>query len=264
MNSKTCKLLNLAVLTGLLVSCNQPPEDNSKIKTSPKARVAVDNNDDAVQTPKEVAGAFADFNCDAGTVGIGCKIRRRADGLEVNLDQFKFPPSFELYFSQSKLPSQIDGTTPLPVPKSPTTSQASNGWGLNIAFSESDSSSIVEFLKANVVNPDISIGLAFKIDAPNGNTNGDKGRLIARLDRCVMISYLTEWGLNPPSANTLATLPTSVYEMLKTQALVKIALENQTTACASGLAQAKKAFSQEALKAAEQWFTKTGNSFIQK
>ena len=259
MNSKTCKLLNLAVLTGLIVSCNQPPADNSKIKTSPKASVAVDKNDDAVQTPKEVAGAFADFNCDASTMGIGCKIRRRADGLTINLDQFNIKPSFELYFSMSKLPSQIDGTSPLPVPYSPATSQATNGWGLNITFSESDSSKIVEFLKANVVNPDISIGLAFKIDAPNV----DKGRLIARLDRCVMISYLTEWGLNPPSANTLATLPTSVYEMLKTQTLVNIALQNQTTACAPGLAEAKKVFSQEALKAAEQWFTKTGNSFIQ-
>jgi hypothetical protein len=259
MSSKTCKLLNLAALTGLLVSCNQPPADNSKIKTSPRASVAVDNNDDAVQTPKEVAGAFADFNCDASTMGIGCKIRRRADGLEINLNQFKFPPSFELYFSQSKLPSQIDGTAPLPVPYSPTTSQAANGWGLNIAFSESDSTNIVEFLKANVVNPDISIGLAFKSDAQNG----DKGRLIARLDRCVMISYLTEWGLNPPSANTLATLPTSVYEMLKTQTLVNIALKNQSTTCAPGLAQAKKTFSQEALKAAEQWFTNTGNSFKQ-
>jgi len=153
----------------------------------------------------------------------------------------------------------MDGTSALPVPYLPTTSQASNGWGLNIEFSDSDSSKIIEFLKLNIVNPDISIGLAFIIDAPNG----DKGKFIARLDRCVMISYLTEWGQNPPSANTLATLPTSVYEMLKTQTLVNIALQNQSESCKTGLAAAKKTFSQEALKAAEQWFTKTGNSFVQ-
>jgi hypothetical protein len=256
MNSRSFNLAKLALLTGLIGGCNQPAADDGKIKSAPKANVA---DDDAVQPPKEVAGAFADFNCDASSVGIGCKIRRKADGLEINLDQFNIKPSFELYFSMSKLPAQMDGTSALPVPYLPTTSQASNGWGLNIEFSDSDSSKIIEFLKLNIVNPDISIGLAFKIDAPNG----DKGKFIARLDRCVMISYLTEWGQNPPSANTLATLPTSVYEMLKTQTLVNIALQNQSESCKTGLAEAKKTFSQEALKAAEQWFTKTGNSFVQ-
>ena len=253
------KMLGIATLLAL-VSCS---ERNDASKTASAPPPSQPKEQDQVAAPSEIAGAFADFECGAEAPGIVCKMRSKDSNAEVYLDLLTIKPEFELILSQSILPNREDVNKTSSLRKiALTTSQVSTKWGLVIDAEPASVNELIHFLKSSFLNPDTTLGIVLK------NPKNSDPRLIARLDRCTLVSFLMEWGYNPASKNTPGTLPTSVQSMLQTQDIANLtaaALRSQSLSCFSAEKKTelelKRMFSAEMLAAANEWFLKSKNSF---
>lgn len=253
------KMLSIATLLAL-VSCSET-NDTSKTASSPPATLPKDQ--DQVAAPSEIAGAFADLECGADAPGIVCKMRSKDSNAEVYLDLLAIKPEFELILSQSILPKREEVNKTSGLRKiALTTSQVASKWGLVIDADPASVNELTAFLKSSFLNPDTTLGILFK------NPKSSEPKIIARLDRCTLVSFLMEWGYNPASQNTPGTLPTSVQSMLQSQDIANLtaaALKSQSLSCFSAgkktELELKRLFSAEMLAAANEWFLRSNNSF---
>jgi len=253
------KMLGVVALLAL-VSCS---ETNDTSKTASSSTATQPKDQDQVAAPSEIAGAFADLECGADAPGIVCKMRSKDSNAEVYLDLLAIKPEFELILSQSILPKREDVNKTSGLRKiALTTSQVASKWGLVIDAAPASVNELTAFLKSSFLNPDTTLGILFK------NPKSSEPKLIARLDRCTLVSFLMEWGYNPASKNTPGTLPTSVQSMLQTQDITNLtaaALKSQSLSCFSAgkkpELELKRQFSGEMLAAANEWFLRSNNSF---
>ena len=179
------------------------------------------------------------------------------------MDLLAIKPEFELILSQSILPKREDVNKTSGLRKiGLTTSQVASKWGLVIDADPPSINDWIVFLKSSFLNPDTTIGLLLK------NPKNSEPRLIARLDRCTLVSFLMEWGYNPASKVTPGTLATNVQAMLENQDIGNVtaaALKSQNLSCFSAGKKTEldlqRQFSAEMLAAINEWFLKSNNSF---
>jgi len=247
-NASSGFLISHVILSFLIASgCNDSPGEVRSKSTN------ITDLDGAVP-PAEVAGGYADFQCGLENLGIGCVVRR--EGFALDVSKVKPNPTFELYTSTLPLAQQpkVKDIAPSESGKMIfNTAPSSNSWGMIIVPANTDILKLVGFVKGNLSNPGMAIGVAIQ-----GSLAGE--RIVAPMTQCTMIDFLTEWGNTHPSdydSKQVTAIPTSLGNALLADSLVKEAVNQARTNCQSSKKTSveKKNFETQMGRLFSQWVT---------